>query len=110
MPTSNQIHVSLISFLGGQSSRLLCDRRIGPRRTSSNALEMIFTKYKVSPHFLDTFGSEYRLNEIGGLGVGVRSKLLFSEVEPREVRGYREFNVSAVVCPIHVLTHRRSLV
>jgi len=67
-------------------------RRIGPHRTSSNVLEMIFTKYEVSPQFLDTFGSECSLSELGGLGVGVRSRLLFSEADPREVRGYREFS------------------
>jgi len=69
-------------------------RRIGPRRTPSNVLEMIFTKYEVSPQFLDTFGSEYSLSELGGLGVGVRSRLLFSKTKPREVRGYREFCTS----------------
>jgi hypothetical protein len=56
---------------------------------------MIFTKYEISPHFLDTFGSKSKTPDIGGIDVGVRTELLFSETDPNEIRAYRMLEASS---------------
>lgn len=52
------------------------------------AMKMILTKYNVSPLYLD--GGP--IPHLGGVGVGVRSKTVFSDTVPNVITGYRKFS------------------